>query len=107
MTLLTIGLMGAVSLALRAAFFGPVTPQRISPHFERALPYVMPTVLTALIVPAVLLAPPPADSGGPSWLTPHLVGALVGFAVGAVRRDNFLLVAGSALTAFTLTGLLL
>ncbi|MET9858146.1 AzlD domain-containing protein [Streptomyces smyrnaeus] len=106
MTLVTIALMGAVTFGLRFAFFGPLTPQRISPHLEQALPHVMPAVLMALVVPAVL--PASYLSGdSPTWLTPALAGALTGFAVGAVRRDSFLLVFGSGMAAFALTGFLL
>ncbi|GAA2496723.1 AzlD domain-containing protein [Streptomyces gobitricini] len=106
MTLVTIALMGAVTFAVRIAFFGPLQPSSISPRIEQALPYVMPAVLMAIIVPSVLLAPK-TDGGGPSWLTPYLVGALVGFAVGAVRRDSFFLVFASSVAAFALTGLAL
>ncbi|QGV80136.1 AzlD domain-containing protein [Streptomyces ficellus] len=105
MTIVTIALMGAVTFAVRVAFFGPLEPSSISPRIERALPYVMPAVLMAIIVPSVLLAP--KTGGGPSWLTPYLVGALVGFAVGAVRRDSFFLVFACSVAAFALTGLAL
>ncbi|MEU9132644.1 AzlD domain-containing protein [Kitasatospora sp. NPDC048540] len=103
MNILTIVLMGAVTFALRFSFFGPLKPEKISPRIEQALPYVMPAVLMAIIVPSVLLAPP--AERGPGWLTPYLVGALVGFGVGAVRRDNFFLVFACAVAGFALTKL--
>ncbi|MDG4864728.1 AzlD domain-containing protein [Streptomyces sp. T-3] len=103
MTIVTIALMGAVTFALRIAFFGPLRPEGISPRIEQSLPYVMPAVLMAIIVPSVLTAP--AAESGPSWLTPYLVGALVGFAVGAFKRDSFFLVFASSVAAFVVTGL--
>lgn len=105
MTTVTIVLMGVVTFALRFCFFGPLKPERMPSSIERALPYVMPAVLMAIIVPSVVLAESP-DSGT-GWLSPYVVGALVGFGVGAVKKDNFFLVFASAIAAFALAKLLL
>ncbi|GHF71927.1 hypothetical protein GCM10010218_61520 [Streptomyces mashuensis] len=105
MTTVTIALMGAVTFGLRFCFFGPLKPERMPDRIEQALPYVMPAVLMAIIVPSVVLAPAP--DGSPAWLSPYIVGALVGFGVGAVKKDNFLLVFASAIAAFALTKFLL
>ncbi|MCC9707702.1 AzlD domain-containing protein [Streptomyces sp. MNU76] len=105
MTTVTIVLMGAVTFALRFCFFGPLKPEQLPGGIERALPYVMPAVLMAIIVPSVILAPSPDD--GPGWLSPYLVGALVGFGVGVFKKDNFFLVFASAVAAFALAKFLL
>jgi branched-subunit amino acid transport protein len=104
-TTVTIVLMGAVTFALRFCFFGPLKPEGLPGGIERALPYVMPAVLMAIIVPSVVLAPAPDD--GPGWLSPYLVGALVGFGVGVFKKDNFFLVFASAVAAFALAKFLL
>ncbi|CAL9610881.1 hypothetical protein SUDANB58_05632 [Streptomyces sp. enrichment culture] len=102
---MTIVLMGAVTFALRFCFFGPLKPERMPGGVERALPYVMPAVLMAIIVPSVLLAPAPGD--GPGWLSPYLVGAVTGFAVGVFKKENFFLVFASAVASFALAKVLL
>ncbi|AYN39632.1 AzlD domain-containing protein [Streptomyces dangxiongensis] len=102
---MTIVLMGAATFALRFCFFGPLNAERMPARVEQALPYVMPAVLMAIIVPSVILAPSPGD--GPGWLSPYLVGAGVGFGVGAVKKDNFFLVFASAVVAFALAKFLL
>ncbi|MEU2792644.1 AzlD domain-containing protein [Streptomyces sp. NPDC007100] len=105
MTTVTIVLMGAVTFALRACFFGPLKPERLPGGVERALPYVMPAVLMAIIVPSVVLAKSPGTSLGP--LSPYLIGALVGFAVGVFKKDNFFLVFASSIAAFAVAKILL
>ncbi|MFB0619268.1 AzlD domain-containing protein [Streptomyces sp. AGS-58] len=105
MTTVTIVLMGVVTFALRFCFFGPLRPERLPGGIERALPYVMPAVLMAIIVPSVVLAPAPAGAPGP--LSPYLVGALTGFGVGVFKKDNFFLVFASAVASFALAKVLL
>jgi branched chain amino acid efflux pump len=106
MATVTILLMAAVTFATRFCFFGPVDPDRLPVHIERALPYVLPAVLMALIVPAIVFAPP-NPGAGPEWLTPYLTGALAGFAVGVFKRDNFFLVFAVGVAAFAVTKLVL
>lgn len=55
-------------------------------------------MLAALLVPGVLLA----DDGSARepLYGPYLIGVAAGFAVGALKRDNFFLAFGSSVLAF-------
>lgn len=105
MTTVTIVLMGVVTFALRFCFFGPLKPEQLPGGVERALPYVMPAVLMAIIVPSVVFTGTPGDGLGP--LSPYLIGTVVGFGVGAFRKDSFFLVFASAVAAFAVAKILL
>ncbi|MEU9075413.1 AzlD domain-containing protein [Kitasatospora sp. NPDC004745] len=101
MTTLTIILCGAVTFAVRYALFGPIGPEHLPARIRSTLPYVMPAVLMAIIVPSVLL---PGDGGGDlRTLAPYVGGAVCGFAMGAVKRDAFFLVFLVAMAGYVLT----
>ncbi len=98
MILFTIVLMGVIVFALRFSFFAVPPDWRMPRLVERALPYVLPAVLLALLVPGVVLT-----GEGTTRLPvygPYLIGVLVGFAVGAKRKDNFFVVFFSSVLAF-------
>ncbi|GAA3084324.1 AzlD domain-containing protein [Streptosporangium carneum] len=105
MTTLTIVLCGAVTFMTRYLLFGPVNPERLPATIRSTLPYVMPAVLMAIIVPAVLV--PDHVVGGWGWFTPYLVGALCGFGMGVIKRDSFFLVFVSAVAGFAVSRLVL
>lgn len=105
MVLFTIVLMGAIVFAMRFSFFVMPREWKMPRRLERALPYVLPAVLLSMLIPGVLLA----DDGTmrmPVW-SPYLIGVAAGFAVGAVRKDNFFLVFGSSVCAFVLAKVVL
>jgi branched chain amino acid efflux pump len=105
MVLFTIVLMGVIVFVMRFSFFavprGWVMPRQV----QRALPYVLPAVLLAMLVPGILLSD--AGSVRVPVVGPYLIGVLAGFAVGAVRKDNFFLVFGSSVVAFALAKVVL
>ena len=98
MVLLTIIVMGVIVFVMRFSFFA-VPPERKMPRLvERSLPYVLPAVLLAMLVPGIVLT----DEGAvraPVY-GPYLIGVVAGFAVGTVKKDNFFLVFGSSVLAF-------
>lgn len=100
MTPLTIILCGAVTFAVRYALFGPIGPEHLPTRIRSTLPYVMPAVLMAIIVPSVVLA---GEAGDPKTVAPYLVGAVCGFTVGALKRDAFFLVFAVAMAGFMVT----
>jgi branched-subunit amino acid transport protein len=104
MILFAILLMGAIVFILRFSFFA-IPSDRAAPMFvQRALPYVFPAVLAALLVPGILLA----DDGSlraPVY-NPYLVGVATGFVVGAFKKDSFFLVFGSSVLGFVVAKLL-
>lgn len=96
--LLTIVLMGAIVFVMRFSFFAVPRAWTMPPSVERALPYVLPAVLLAMLVPGVVLS----DDGAvrdPVY-GPYLIGVVAGFTVGAFRKDNFFLVFGASVLAF-------
>jgi len=62
----------------------------LPPWLVRALAYVPPAVLTAIVVPAVLVD---GDALWVSWANPRLVGALIALGVGLWRRQLLLTIA--------------
>ncbi|MFH9424284.1 AzlD domain-containing protein [Streptomyces sp. NPDC017529] len=97
---LTILLCGAVTFAVRYALFGPIGPEHLPTRIRSTLPYVMPAVLMAIIVPSILL---PAEGGDVQAVAPYLVGAACGFGVGAFKKDAFFLVFAVAMAGFMVT----
>ncbi|MGH3875430.1 MAG: AzlD domain-containing protein [Actinophytocola sp.] len=98
MVLLTILLMGVIVFVMRFSFFAIPRDWTMPKLVERSLPYVLPAVLLAMLVPGVFLT----DEGplrDPIY-GPYLIGVVAGFAVGAVKKDNFFLVFGSSVLAF-------
>lgn len=104
MVLFTIVLMGAIVFAMRFSFFVMPREWKMPPRLQRALPYVLPAVLLSMLIPGVVLD----DDGAVRVLwNPYLIGVVAGFAVGAVKKDNFFLVFGSSVVAFALAKVVL
>ncbi len=87
--MLLIGGMALVTFAIRYPLFALSGRIQLSQPVMAALRYVPPVVLTAIVVPAVLM---PSGSGAPQigLTNPYLVGALVAAIVGQ-RSQNLLL----------------
>jgi len=60
---------------------------QLSPRLLQALNYVPPAVLTAIVVPAVLV-----EEGGVwfGWQNPRLIGAIAALAIGLWRKNLLL-----------------
>ena len=71
---LTIGGMAAVTFGVRFALFALGERVRFTPRVRRALGHVPVAVLTAIVVPLVLL--PDGSHWDLSWRNPWLAGAL-------------------------------
>jgi branched-subunit amino acid transport protein len=88
--------MAIATFTIRYTLFAFSSRIRLAPEFIQLLRYVPPAVLTAIVVPAVLL------SDGTlmlSYENARLVGALVAIAVG-VWRKNLLLTIVASMGAF-------
>lgn len=82
-----IGGMAIVTLAIRYPLLGMSGRLALPPRLQQALNYVPPAVLTAIVVPSVLV------EEGHLWLglgNPRLVGAIATVAIG-LWRHNLLL----------------
>ncbi len=93
-----IGGMMAVTFGIRYTLFAASGRIRFPEPLARALRYVPPAVLTAIIVPAVLM---PAGTVDISPRNAYLVAGLVAFGVGWFRK-NLLLTIVSGMAAFFL-----
>ncbi len=65
---------------------------RFSDRMQRALHYVPPAVLTAIIVPAVLL--PDGTTLNLSWSNAYLAGAMATYAIGKVNGNLLITIIG-------------
>ena len=83
-TWIAIAGVAAATFLLRASFIVFVDPHRFPHWFRRALAYVPPTVLAAIVVPGLLLPAGTLDltAGNPRWIA----GALA-IAVGVTSRS--------------------
>ena len=80
--------MACVTFAIRYIMF-PVSGRfQFSETFERGLRYVPPVVLTAIIVPSVLM--PNGEILDMKLSNPYLIGALAACAVGGVYKNLLL-----------------
>lgn len=87
--------MAAVTYGIRVCLLPASNRVAFPPLLERALAYVPPAVLTAIIVPAVLM--PDGRHLELSWKSPHLLGAAVAVGVMAASRNLlFTIIAGMA-----------
>ena len=77
-----------VTFSIRYSMFAVAGRKEFPPWLGRALRYVPPAVLTAIIVPAVLL--PAGDKISLSYTNPYLVGALIACIVGWLSRSLLL-----------------
>jgi branched-subunit amino acid transport protein len=89
---LLIASMALVTFAIRyslLAFSGRI---RLSPPLVRALGYVPPVVLTAIVVPAVVF--PDGEALALSWQNARLVGAIASVILALSSKNLLLTIAG-------------
>ncbi len=80
--------MSLITFGIRYALFAFAASVRFPPTLERALHYVPPAVLSAIVFPAVLM--PDGHTLALDWRNPYLVGAVVAIAVSALTRKLLL-----------------
>lgn len=80
--------MALVTFGIRYSMFALAGRFEFPAQVVRALQYVPPTVLTAIIVPAVLI--PTGQTVDFSYTNAYLVGALVAFGVGWFGKNLLL-----------------
>jgi branched-subunit amino acid transport protein len=90
--------MAAVTFAIRYFLFALADRIRMAPLIEASLRFIPPAVLTAIVLPAVLL---PKGGWDLSWSNPHLAAALAA-AVAGVGTRNLLATIGVGLGTFFL-----
>jgi branched-subunit amino acid transport protein len=95
---LLIGGMALVTFGIRYPVLAMSGRLQLPPRLLQALTYVPPAVLTAIIVPAVLV-----ESGDlwVSWQNPRLIGAIAALVIG-FWRQNLLLTILVGMAAFLL-----
>jgi len=76
--------MAAVTFGIRYLLFALADRIRMAPWIEASLRFIPPAVLTAIVLPAVLL---PKGDWDLSWSNPYLVSALVAAAAGSATRN--------------------
>ena len=96
--LLIVGMV-AVTYGIRVCLMPASKRMEFPPFLERGLRYVPPAVLTAIIVPAVLM--PDGQTLDIHWSSPHLAGAVAACLVGGYSR-NLLLTIVSGMAVFLL-----
>lgn len=88
--------MFAVTFCIRFIMFAMAGNLRISAPLQRALSYVPPAVLTAIIVPSLVL---PQGSVDISWSNSYLVAGVVSFFIALISK-NLLLTIGLGMAFF-------
>lgn len=91
--------MAAVTYLIRYGLLPLSGRIRFSDGLRRALGYVPPAVLTAIIVPAVLL--PGGQELQITWTNAYLVGAVCTVAIGVLGKNLLLTIVGG-MGAFTI-----
>ena len=94
---LLIGGMAIVTFGIRYPILALSGRLKLSPQVVQVLSYVPPVVLTAIVVPAVLM--PASGSIDFSYTNARLVGAIVAVLIG-FWRQNLLLTIGVGMLAF-------
>lgn len=84
--------MALVTFLIRYLPFGVASRFEFPDGMRRALRYVPPTVLTAIILPAVLI--PNGQAVDVSYSNPYFVGAVVAFGIGWFSRNLLLTIVG-------------
>lgn len=87
-----IGGMAIVTLMIRYPLLALSGRLRLSPWLIKALGFVPPAVLTAIVVPAVLMPDGVTLQFGPA--NPRLIGALACVVIGAWRQQLLLTILG-------------
>ncbi len=80
--------MALVTFAIRYSMFAVAGRVSFPPRLVSALQYVPPAVLTAIIVPAVLI--PSGDTIQFSYTNAYLVGGLIAFGIGWFSKNLLL-----------------
>ncbi|HEY9644445.1 MAG TPA: AzlD domain-containing protein, partial [Coleofasciculaceae cyanobacterium] len=83
-----IGGMAIVTFLIRYPVLALSGRLKFSPQFLRALSYVPPAVLTAIVVPAVLM--PTANQISFSYTNARLIGAIAAVLIGYWRKNLLL-----------------
>ena len=91
-TLLMVAGMAGVTFLIRYGLLPLSGRIRFSRGLQRALGYVPPAVLTAIIVPAVLM--PDGGRVQLSWTNPYLIGAVLTAAIGLVGKNLLVTILG-------------
>ncbi|WP_416674917.1 AzlD domain-containing protein [Egbenema bharatensis] len=89
--------MALVTFLIRYPIIGMSGRIKLSPQFLQVLSYVPPAVLTAIVVPAVLI--PSGDQILVDYTNARLIGAIAAILVGFWRK-NLLLTIGVGMAAF-------
>jgi len=84
---LGVGGMAIVAFSIRYLMFGASSRLRLSPALLNALRYVPPVVLTAIVVPEVLVSDGAIAVG---MMNARLVGAIAAIATGIVSKNLLL-----------------
>ncbi|MCB9100493.1 MAG: AzlD domain-containing protein [Anaerolineales bacterium] len=84
--------MAVVTFVIRYSMFAVAGRFEFSTRLTEALRYVPPTVLTAIIVPSVLM--PGGESIDLSWTNAYLVGAVAAMGLGWVSNNLLLTIVG-------------
>ncbi|MGB3297463.1 MAG: AzlD domain-containing protein [Phormidesmis sp.] len=93
---LTIGGMAMLTFAIRYLMFGASSRITLSPALLNALRYLPPVILTAIVVPEVLLSEGTLEV---SYLNARLVGAIAAIIVSSLTQ-NLLLTIVLGMAAF-------
>lgn len=91
-----IGGMALATFALRYAMFALSGRLELSEQLVKALRYVPPAILTAIVVPAVLI--PSGNEIILNYTNARLVGAITAFSVGWFSKNLFLTIVVGMLT---------
>lgn len=91
-TLFLVTGMAAVTYLVRYSLLPLSGRIRFSAGLQRALGYVPPAVLTAIIVPAVLQ--PDGHNLQIAWTNAHLAGAAFTFAIGMLSKNLLVTIVG-------------
>lgn len=84
--------MAGVTFLIRYSLLPLSSRIHFSQGLQRALGYVPPAVLTAIIVPAVMM--PDGNDLQVSWSNPYLVGAVLTAVIGLVGKNLLVTICG-------------
>ncbi len=98
-TLFLVGGMAVVTFGIRYILLPLSGRFQFSDGMRRALGYVPPSVLTAIIVPAALI--PDGHTLALSWTNPYLIGAVITVLIGWFSKNLLITIVGG-MAAFAL-----
>ena len=98
-TWIAIAGVAASTFLLRASFIVFVDPHRFPHWFRRALAYVPPTVLAAIVAPGLLL---PEGGLDLTFANPRWIAGIVAIAVGARMRSAWATIASGMVALWLL-----